>query len=159
MPAEDLRRNLIFLERNAWVVEGILGQIAEKLAERFGPMEGMACDEPVNLAENLGSIGHEGVPVTGMLHESKIECQLHAKWGFRQCNSIKRLETSGRVREAARKYADYRFGVRTWGPARRGQDAKANNFTPGSLGQRAYVVVKHGLGAFGRFGTKCKLKE
>jgi pyruvate/2-oxoglutarate dehydrogenase complex dihydrolipoamide dehydrogenase (E3) component len=38
---EDLGRNLILLERDARVLDGVVGEITQQLAERLGPVQGM----------------------------------------------------------------------------------------------------------------------
>jgi len=46
--AEDLGRNLIFLERAAGVLKGVICEVAKKLAEGLGPVEGTAIQKPLN---------------------------------------------------------------------------------------------------------------
>jgi hypothetical protein len=49
--SEDLGCDLIFLERNAWMFNGVLAEVAEQLAKRFGTMKGMAVDQPLDFDE------------------------------------------------------------------------------------------------------------
>src|SRR5438874_3846479 len=40
-PTEDFRRDLIFLGRNSWMIDCVVGEITKQLAERLGSVEEM----------------------------------------------------------------------------------------------------------------------
>jgi hypothetical protein len=46
--AENLSRNLIFLERDSRFADRVVCKIAKKLAERLGAVKSMAVNQPVN---------------------------------------------------------------------------------------------------------------
>src|ERR1043166_6452556 len=51
--AQDLGRDLVFLERDPRVIEGVLSQIAKQLAQRFRAVQAMAFGKPLYLLEAL----------------------------------------------------------------------------------------------------------
>lgn len=58
LPAEDFGRNLILLGGGTRVIPGVIGEIAQELAEGLGAMKSMATEEPVDLNELLGFLCH-----------------------------------------------------------------------------------------------------
>ena len=54
--SEDLSCDLIFLDGNAGVFDGLFGQITEKFAERFGAVKRMAVYQPLDFGEELRSV-------------------------------------------------------------------------------------------------------
>ena len=56
LTAKNLRCDLIFLDGNAGVFDGLFGQITEKFAERFGAVKRMAVYQPLDFGEELRSV-------------------------------------------------------------------------------------------------------
>jgi hypothetical protein len=50
---QDLGRDLIFLKRDPRVIEGVLGQVAKQLAQRFRAVQAMAFGKSLYLLEAL----------------------------------------------------------------------------------------------------------
>ena len=59
--AQDLGRDLVFLERDPGVIEGVLGQIAKQLAQRFRTAEAMTIGKLIYLLEALFSTERDTV--------------------------------------------------------------------------------------------------
>ncbi len=59
--AQNLGGNLVFLERDAGVIEGMLGEVAEQLAEGFRAVEAMAFCKSLYLLEALFPTDRESV--------------------------------------------------------------------------------------------------
>jgi hypothetical protein len=55
---EDLGRNLVLLWGGTRMVQGMIGQVTQELAERLRAMERMAGKKFFDLAEILGSLSH-----------------------------------------------------------------------------------------------------
>ena len=55
---EDLRRNLIFLGRGSWMVQCVVGQVAQQLAQRLGTMQGMAAEKFLDLSPIMSLVRH-----------------------------------------------------------------------------------------------------
>ena len=62
LPSEDLRRNLVLLRGCTGMVQRMIGQIAQQLAEGLGAMESMAAEKSFDLAEKLGLFPSRGPP-------------------------------------------------------------------------------------------------
>ena len=61
LASEDLGRNLVLLRRYTGMIQGMVRQVMEKLAEGLRAMESMAAEKFLDLRELLGSITH---PIT-----------------------------------------------------------------------------------------------
>jgi hypothetical protein len=58
LASEDFGSNLVLLRRYTGMLEGVVGQILEKLAEGLRAMEGAAAEQSFDVRELLGSIRH-----------------------------------------------------------------------------------------------------
>ena len=56
--AEDLSRDLIFLEGNSGMLQRVVRKIAQQLAKRLGTMERMAVHQPLDLNEPHFRVGY-----------------------------------------------------------------------------------------------------
>ena len=75
MAAEDLRRDLIFLNRNAGMFYGLSGEVTKKFAERFGAMERMAIDQALDFRQELGPVSQSDsgdIDVTSLYQEPHL---------------------------------------------------------------------------------------
>jgi hypothetical protein len=52
-PAQYLRRNLVFLQGNSGVIEGVFSEVAQQFAEGFGRVKAMAFNKFIYLLEAL----------------------------------------------------------------------------------------------------------
>jgi hypothetical protein len=60
-PSQDLGRDLVLLEGYTGMIKGVLGKIAEQLAQGFRPPEAMTINKPLYLLEALLPASREGV--------------------------------------------------------------------------------------------------
>src|SRR5947199_374624 len=67
-PAENFSRNLIFFQRYARMMEGMLGQVPKQLAERFRSVQDMTADQAFDLNEKLFSLGYRGAMIACHTH-------------------------------------------------------------------------------------------
>src|SRR5215475_1878457 len=92
LPAKNLRCNLIFLNGNAGMLDGLFGQVAEKFAKRFGAVKGMARHQTLDFGLELRSVSqsHSGdMSVTGAYQFPHLLAMLR----FIPCNRIKPSDT------------------------------------------------------------------
>ena len=60
--AENLGRNLILLDGSAGMIQDVLGEIAEQLAQLLGAVQGVTIYELIDLPEILLSLDQSGLP-------------------------------------------------------------------------------------------------
>ena len=63
-PAKDLRRDLVFLYRQAGMVKGMAGEVTKKLAKGFRAVQDMTLSQPLDLREKVVSFAQPCIPVT-----------------------------------------------------------------------------------------------
>ncbi len=67
LAAEDFCGDLVFLERRARMFQGVVGQVAKELAERFGSMQRLTVNKSINFRQDLGpQTASIPTPVTAM---------------------------------------------------------------------------------------------
>jgi hypothetical protein len=62
LAAKNLRRNLVLLQRDTWLVQGVPGKVAQQFTKGFRPVESVAADQPVDFAEDLRAVEHSNSP-------------------------------------------------------------------------------------------------
>src|SRR5579862_33105 len=80
-PAENLGRNLIFLDGSTGMIQNMAGQITEQLAQGLRPVEHMAVGQPIDLTKILLAFRHRDL-VTAMVNRSVTTATSACKLGL-----------------------------------------------------------------------------
>ena len=56
LTAEDFCSDLVFLDGDAWVIDGLFGKVAKKLTKRLRAVERMAVDQTFDFSQELSPV-------------------------------------------------------------------------------------------------------